>query len=75
MRKDNEYFTPDWRKKITAGPVITNLIHDIDYLRFIFGEILEVSSFVSNKVNNFEKEDILCVNFKFLKDYNILGTL
>ncbi len=65
LHKDKEYFTPDWRKKNTAGPVITNLIHDIDYLRLIFGEILEVSSFASNKVNNFEKEDILCVNFKF----------
>ena len=65
MRKDKEYFAPDWRKKITAGPVITNLIHDIDYLRFIFGEILEVSAYASNKVNNFEKEDILSVNFKF----------
>ena len=65
LRKDKEYFAPDWRKKITAGPVITNLIHDIDYLRFIFGEILEVSAYTSNKVNNFEKEDILSVNFKF----------
>ena len=65
LRKDKEYFKPDWRKKITAGPGITNLIHDIDYLRFIFGEISEVFAYASNKVNNFEKEDILSVNFKF----------
>ena len=71
LRKDKEYFVPDWRKKITAGPVITNLIHDIDYLRFIFGEILEVSAYASNKVNNFEKEDILSVNFKF--ESGVLG--
>ncbi len=71
LRKDKEYFVPDWRKKFTAGPVITNLIHDIDYLRFIFGEILEVSAFASNKVNNFEKEDILSVNFKF--ESGVLG--
>ena len=71
LRKDKEYFAPDWRKKITAGPVITNLIHDIDYLRFIFGEILEVFAYASNKVNNFEKEDILSVNFKF--ESGILG--
>ena len=71
LRKDKEYFAPDWRKKITAGPVITNLIHDIDYLRFIFGEILEVSAYATNKVNYFEKEDILSVNFKF--ESGILG--
>ncbi len=65
LRKDKEYFSPDWRKEISAGPVITNLIHDIDYLRFIFGEITEVSAFSSNSVNNFEKEDILSANLKF----------
>src|SRR6056300_733241 len=65
LRKDKDYFLPDWRKKITAGPVITNLIHDIDYLRFIFGEIEEVSAFSSNIINNFEKEDVITANLKF----------
>ncbi len=65
LRKDQDYFLPGWRKKVSAGPVITNLIHDIDYLRFIFGEITEVSAFSSNNINNFEKEDIICTNFKF----------
>ena len=65
LRKDKDYFSPNWRKKITAGPVITNLIHDIDYLRFIFGDIEEVSAFSSNIVNKFEKEDIITVNLKF----------
>ena len=71
LRKDKEYFSPDWRKEINAGPVITNLIHDIDYLRFIFGEISEVSAFSSNSVNNFEKEDILSTNLKF--EQGIIG--
>ena len=65
LRKDNDYFEPDWRKKISAGPVITNLIHDIDYLRFIFGEIESVSAYSSNNINNFEKEDTLSANLKF----------
>lgn len=65
LRKDEDYFLPDWRKKITAGPVITNLIHDIDYLRFIFGDIEEVSAISSNSINNFEKEDIVVTNLKF----------
>ena len=65
LKKDNDYFEPEWRKKISAGPTITNLIHDIDYLRFIFGEIHSVSSFSSNMVNNFEKEDVVSANLKF----------
>ena len=71
LRKDEKYFSSDWRKKISAGPVITNLIHDIDYLRFIFGEIVEVSAFSSNNINNFEKEDILSTNLKF--EQGIIG--
>ena len=65
LKKDNDYFEPEWRKTISAGPTITNLIHDIDYLRFIFGEIHSVSSFSSNMVNNFEKEDVVSANLKF----------
>jgi predicted dehydrogenase len=65
LRKDKDYFIPEWRKEITAGPVITNLIHDIDYLRFIFGDIEEVTAFTSNIVNDFDKEDVVTANLKF----------
>ncbi|MDC0093764.1 Gfo/Idh/MocA family oxidoreductase [Alphaproteobacteria bacterium] len=65
LRKDKDYFEPEWRKKVSAGPIITNLIHDIDYLRFIFGEIHSVSSFSSNMINNFEKEDVVSANMQF----------
>ena len=65
LRKDKDYFEPEWRKKVSAGPIITNLIHDIDYLRFIFGEIHSVSSFSSNMINNFEKEDVVSANIQF----------
>jgi predicted dehydrogenase len=65
LRKDKDYFVPEWRKEITAGPVITNLIHDIDYLRFIFGDIEEVTAFTSNIVNDFDKEDVVTANLKF----------
>ena len=65
LRKDEDYFSPDWRREITAGPVITNLIHDIDYLRFIFGDIEQVSAISSNSIYNFEKEDVVVINLKF----------
>lgn len=69
LRKDKDYFIPGWRKEVTAGPVITNLIHDIDYLRFIFGDIGEVSAFSSNIVNNFNKEDIVTANLNLKMVY------
>lgn len=40
MRKPDAYFTGNWR---TAGgsPVMINLVHDIDLLRFVIGEITQ----------------------------------
>jgi predicted dehydrogenase len=38
MRKPDTYFEGNWRK--TGGsPVMINLVHDIDFLRFVVGEI------------------------------------
>ena len=43
MRKPDAYFQGNWR---TAGgsPVMINLVHDIDILRFVMGEIVAVSA-------------------------------
>ncbi|WP_299860083.1 Gfo/Idh/MocA family oxidoreductase [uncultured Roseobacter sp.] len=43
MRKPDDYFAGNWR---TAGgsPVMINLVHDIDILRFVTGEIAAVSA-------------------------------
>ena len=43
MRKPDEYFAGNWR---TAGgsPVMINLVHDIDLLRFVVGEITQTAA-------------------------------
>ena len=43
MRKPDAYFEGNWR---TAGgsPVMINLVHDIDLLRFVIGEISDVAA-------------------------------
>jgi predicted dehydrogenase len=42
MRKPDSYFEGNWR---TAGgsPVMINLVHDIDILRFVLGEVSDVA--------------------------------
>lgn len=43
MRKPDAYFQGNWR---TAGgsPVMINLVHDIDILRFLIGEIIQATA-------------------------------
>ena len=72
VKKNDSYYDPDWRKRWQAGPVLTNLIHEIDALRFICGEIKSISAEISNSVMGFEKEDAAALLIRF--ESGALGT-
>lgn len=72
VRKNDSYYEADWRKKWQAGPILTNLIHEIDALRFICGEIKSLSAETSHSVNGFEKEDAAGLLMRF--ESGALGT-
>jgi predicted dehydrogenase len=42
MRKPDDYFDGNWRAA-DGSPVMINLVHDIDILRFVLGEISDVA--------------------------------
>lgn len=55
--KPDSYFDVAWRRDLGGGPVLINLIHDIDQLRFMLGEVVEVQAMASNSVRAFAVED------------------
>ena len=65
VRKPDPYYEPDWRKGWRAGPVLTNLIHEMDYMRFIVGEVEAVTALAGNPVQGFEKEDVTALALRF----------
>jgi predicted dehydrogenase len=65
VRKHASYYDPDWRKAWEAGPVLTNMIHEMDSLRFICGEVESISAEVTNRINGWEKEDAAAILMRF----------
>ena len=50
MKKPNDYFDVDWRAGMDGAPVKQNLIHDVDTLRWVFGDVVEVCGIGSNDI-------------------------
>ena len=70
--KPNNYFN-SWRRSVGGGPLLINLVHDIDLMRYLIGEIECVLSFESNSIRGGDTEDTAVVLLKF--DNGSLGTL
>ena len=64
-RKHEEYFWPEYRKRREASPIVINLAHDLDTLRYICGEFESVAAETSNHVLGMEKDDAAAMVFKF----------
>jgi predicted dehydrogenase len=65
VRKPDDYFEAAWRRRAGGGPILINMIHDIDCLRHLCGEIAEVQAYGSSAVRGFEVEDTAVVAIRF----------
>ncbi len=63
--KPEAYFNVEWRTREGGGPVLINLVHDIDALRYLCGEIESVQAVISNAARGFAVEDSAAVLLRF----------
>jgi predicted dehydrogenase len=64
--KAGDYFSAaPWRKEPGGGPVLINLIHDIDNLRMLCGDITHVQAMASSAVRGFAVEDTAAMTLRF----------
>lgn len=73
LRKPDTYFETAWRREAGAGMLLTNLIHDLDLLRHLCGEVRQVQAITSNAIRGFANEDCAAVLLQF--DNGALGSL
>ncbi len=65
IRKPEDYFDVAWRREAGGGPILINLIHDIDCLRYIAGEITDVQAFTGNAGRGHAVEDSAALVMRF----------
>ena len=65
--KPADYYKVDWRcRPPGGGPTLINLIHDLDSLRFICGEINQVYAQSSSAVRKLDVEDSVSITLSFV---------
>jgi predicted dehydrogenase len=72
VRKHDSYFEQAWRRQPGGGPLWINLIHEIDCLRYVCGEIDRVFATSTNRNRGFGVEDTAAIAIDFAN--GALGT-
>lgn len=65
LMKPDDYFEVGWRREEGAGPILLNLIHDVDLFRHLCGEVVSVQALSSNAVRGHAVEETAAILLRF----------
>ncbi|MFJ6651850.1 Gfo/Idh/MocA family protein [Microbacterium sp. NPDC091313] len=65
-RKDDAYFADiPWHTRPGAGVMLINLVHDLDLMRHLAGEVVEIQAMTSTTVRELDVEDSVSIGVRF----------
>lgn len=73
LAKPDTYFETAWRREPGGGPVFINLIHDIDLMRHLLGEVVAVQAVETSAVRGHAVEDACALLLEF--ESGVLATM
>ena len=73
LYKPDTYYDVEWRRKKGAGPILVNMVHDVDLMRHLIGEPVEIQGMAANHARGFEVEDSAVAAVRFAS--GALGTI
>ena len=72
--KPDYYFdAAPWRKLKGAGPISVNLVHDVDLIRYLCGEVISVQAQAAPSARGFENDDVAAAVLRF--ENGAIGTI
>ena len=72
--KPDKYFDcAPWRKRPGAGPISVNLVHEVDLLRYLCGEIINVQVQALSSSRGFDNEEAAAMTLRFAN--GAIGTI
>ncbi len=72
-KPDGYFDVAPWRKEKGAGPISVNLVHDVDLMRHLCGEIVSVHAQATQSLRGFENEDVAAAVLRF--ENGAIGTI
>jgi len=74
LYKPDDYFNvAPWRTQKGAGPISVNLVHDIDLMRYLIGDVVRVQAVATKSIRGFENEDVAAAVLTFVN--GVVGTI